>query len=305
MAVNPMQRKSRNSLLIGLIIGLVIAAGVGFILFKQINKLNEQIEAETKAKTMVYVLKEDVVANQTITADMCNKVAVSNTAVPTNATGDINGLLEQISTSGDEEEAKPVIAAVDLKKNTVLTTNLVKRTDMTDDVRKAEYNMVSLPVDLIEGEYVDIRLMLPNGQDFIVLSKKAVSFPEGLNDTIWMNLSEEEILIMSSAIVEAYMVNGAKLYAIKYVDSGSQEAAKATYVPSREVTDLMNSDANIVNKASEALKARYSDSNKALRNDYINSQVQNGTTENAATGIQESITTTKTDRKTYLESLGM
>ena len=67
----------------------------------------------------------------------------------------------------------------------------------------------------------------------------------------------------------------------------------------------MNSDANIVNKASEALKARYSESNKALRNDYINSQVQNGTTENAATGIQESITTTKTDRKTYLESLGM
>ncbi len=305
MAVNPMQRKSRNSLLIGLIIGLVIAAGVGFLLFRQINKLNQQIDEETKAKTMVYVLKEDVVANQTITAEMCNRVAVSNTAVPANATGDIDTLLNNISTSEGEGDAKPVIAAVDMKKNTVITTNLIKRTDMTDDVRKAEYNMISLPVDLVAGEYVDIRLMLPNSQDFIVLSKKAVTFPDGLNDTIWMNLSEEEILIMSSAIVEAYKINGAKLYAIKYVDSGSQGAAKATYVPSGEVTNLMNSDANIVNKASEALKARYSESNKALRNDYINSQVQNGTTENAATGIQESITTTKTDRKTYLESLGM
>ena len=122
MAVNPMQRKSRNSLLIGLIIGLVIAAGVGFLLFRQINKLNQQIDEETKAKTMVYVLKEDVVANQTITAEMCNRVAVSNTAVPANATGDIDTLLNNISTSEGEGDAKPVIAAVDMRKNTVITT---------------------------------------------------------------------------------------------------------------------------------------------------------------------------------------
>lgn len=350
MAVNPMQRKSRNSLLIGLIIGLVIAAGVGALLFREINKLNETIEKENKSKVLVYVLNTDVTAGQTLTSDMFSKVAVSNTAVPENAVGeDIESKLGEYSLAdkegnpintdkdgnlvlkkGDsttkvfvdentglyytgssanktfiETTQQPVVAAVDMYANTVITSKLIKRTDLTSDVRKAEYNMVVLPVDLITGDYVDIRLMLPNGQDFIVLSKKAVEFPEGLKDTIWMNLSEEEILIMSSAIVEAYKINGAKLYAIKYVDSGSQEAAVATYVPSGDVTSLISSDANIVNKASEALKARYSDSNKELRNNQINSQVGAGTEENAATGIQESITTTKTDRQTYLESLGM
>ena len=306
MAVNPMQRKSRNSMLIGLVIGLVIAAGVGALLFMQIKKLNETIDKENASKQSVYVLSKDVSAGEEITKNMLTMASVTKTGIPANAIGasNLDEVFTSVATDGKEDEEKTVVAAVDLKANTVITSKLIKRTDITSDVRRAEYNMVVLPVDLVAGEYVDIRLMLPSGQDFIVLSKKSISFPDGLNDTVWMNLSEEEILIMSSAIVEAYKINGAKLYAIKYVDSGSQDAATATYVPSGEVTTLMNSDNNIVNKASEALKARYSEGNKSLRNDYINNAVGAGTEEGAASGIQSSITTTKTDRKTYLESLG-
>ncbi len=32
-----------------------------------------------------------------------------------------------------------------------------------------------MPMDLVTGDYIDIRLMLPNGQDFIVVSKKEVT----------------------------------------------------------------------------------------------------------------------------------
>ena len=306
MAVNPMQRKSRNSMLIGLVIGLVIAAGVGALLFMKIKKLNETIDKENASKQMVYVLSKDVAAGEEIKKDMLTMASVTKTGIPANAMGasNLDEVFASVATDGKENEEKTVVAAVDLKANTVITPKLIKRTDITSDVRRAEYNMVVLPVDLVAGEYVDIRLMLPSGQDFIVVSKKSVAFPEGLNDTIWLDLSEEEILIMSSAIVEAYKITGAKLYAIKYVDSGSQEAATATYVPSGEVTTLMNSDNNIVNKASEALKARYSEGNKTLRNDYINNAVSSGTSEGVVSGMQSSVTTTKTDRKTYLESLG-
>ena len=42
MAKNPMQRQARNSFLIGIIIGLILTAAVGAILFMQMKKLNEQ-----------------------------------------------------------------------------------------------------------------------------------------------------------------------------------------------------------------------------------------------------------------------
>ena len=83
--------------------------------------------------------------------------------------------------------------------NTVLTSNLINRADQitTNDLRKEEYNVISLPVDLAPGEYIDVRLLLPNGQNYIVTSKKKVTIPvvngQYLSDTIQMNLTEEEI----------------------------------------------------------------------------------------------------------------
>ena len=43
-----------------------------------------------------------------------------------------------------------------------------------DDLRKQEYNMLVLPSQLATGEYIDIRLALPTGQDYVVLGKKKV-----------------------------------------------------------------------------------------------------------------------------------
>lgn len=94
----------------------------------------------------------------------------------------------------------PVLAKVDMNQNTVITPNLVMQSDarVTDDVRIQEYNMIVLPVDLATDDYVDIRLMTPGGQDFIVVSKAQVEVPineDGtyISDTIRMDLREDEI----------------------------------------------------------------------------------------------------------------
>ncbi len=47
----------------------------------------------------------------------------------------------------------------------------------SDDVRKQEYNVIVLPTQIQTGDYVDIRLSMPNGQDYIVASKKNVEIP--------------------------------------------------------------------------------------------------------------------------------
>ena len=210
-----------------------------------------------------------------------------------------------------ETTTAPVIAKIDAKANTVISQSLVARSNEidTDDVRKQEYNTIVLPIDLVTGDYIDVRLQLPSGQDFIVVSKKRATIPdvsgELLTDTVQMKMSEEEILSLSCAIVEAYKIEGAKLYATKYADAGLQQASSPTYVVNNEVASLMDSDPNIVEKAKLALGARYNSNNlKSMREQYINSTLtQKGDEENYKTKAEESITSTKETRQKYLQSL--
>ena len=67
-----------------------------------------------------------------------------------------------------------------MNKNTVLTTEMITKSNekTTDDLRKVEYNVLTLPSQLQTGEYIDVRLALPSGQDYIVVSKKQVEIPQ-------------------------------------------------------------------------------------------------------------------------------
>lgn len=204
----------------------------------------------------------------------------------------------------------PLVAKIDMDRNTVLTLDMLSLGSIvTADVRKQEYNAIVLPVDLTTGDYVDIRLMLPNGQDFIVVSKKMVELPviDGMEseETIWVNLSEDEILSMSCAIVEAYRINGAKLYATKYTDPGIQEKATPTYPISAEAYELIKADPNVTERAEKELRNRYTQELVNIRNNTINNELSK--TENSETNVpnqmNESIVKTQEERKKYLQSL--
>ena len=221
-------------------------------------------------------------------------------------------------TRGNEKQylelnSVPLVAKVDMNKNTLITTELLSKSDnmVQDDVRKQEYNMIVLPMDLVTGDYIDIRLMLPSGQDYIVVAKKEVEIPVigGVDseDTIWVNLSEDEILHLSCAIIDAYQITGAKLYATKYTEAGMQNAATPTYPINESTSRLLESDPNIVERAMQEIRARYSENNSAtLRNEYINSEISNQgdqTQTNLQTNMEESITNSQNSRKEYLDSL--
>ena len=355
MATNPMQRKARNSFLLGMLVMLIIAGLIiAFLVMQLMDKINKE---RTDAANMVnaYVLNQDVKSGQVITTDMLTLTPVNKTLVPSNATSDLsvienyalqdkegNQILTQYNNGnatmyitidnnryqvGQEEntgnfyierngqreylelDSVPIVAKVDMNANTLITTDLISRGDsvVQDDVRKQEYNVVILPIDLTTGDYIDIRLMLPNGQDFIVVSKKEVEIPvvgdtDSL-DTIWVNLSEDEILHMSSAIVDAAKLNGAKLYATKYTEPGMQNAATPTYVVSAEASALLQSDPNVLESAMEAIRNRY---NVALRNDYINNAINSQADQadtNLQTNMEESITKSLESRQDYLDSL--
>ena len=125
-------------------------------------------------------------------------------------------------------------------------------------------------------------------------------------DVSALNVSADEILTISSAIVDAYRITGAKLYVDKYTEAGMQKAATPTYVVTSETATLMDRDPNILDKAIEALRARYRaiDSTN-IRNEYINKAIEKEETpeENLQQKMQESIESTIETRQRYLDSL--
>ena len=202
----------------------------------------------------------------------------------------------------------PVVAKVSLKKNAVLTRDTISKGNNTtsDDVRRQEYNIVVLPTQIQTGDYVDIRLSLPNGQDYIVVAKKDVEIPEvdgtPSETTMWMNLTENEILSMSSAIVDAAKVQGSKLYATTYTEPGIQNAATPTYTTSKEVLKQIADDPNIVEQAKNELANRYNQSARETIDAAIQSNGEKAET-GLTTSVQESITKTQEERKKYLDAL--
>ena len=172
---------------------------------------------------------------------------IDSTVVP-------SGNLANLADLNGEEE---VISKLDLESGTVLCNSMLRNNEdaINNDTRIQEYNMIILPTLLDINEFVDIRLLLPTGQDYIVLSKKRV---ENIDEnTVSFNMSEAEILTLNNAIVESYMINGSMLYATKYIEPGMQEKSSSTYTVSREVLGLINKDSNIEQKAREELWDRY------------------------------------------------
>ena len=122
-------------------------------------------------------------------------------------------------------------------------------------------------------------------------------------NTVLLNLTEGEILMMNSAIVEAYIMPTSNLYITKYTQAGDQTAATPTYVPTTEVQNLIAVNANITAEARQNFTNRFI---PGMRDYYINPQVNQYSEEakyNIETGIQEQIEAARSAREEYLSGL--
>ena len=69
MAVNPMQRRARNSFLIGFLVALIIMALVVLLLLYKIKNLNEAKEALESKQRTVLVATADLKSGEEVTMD--------------------------------------------------------------------------------------------------------------------------------------------------------------------------------------------------------------------------------------------
>ena len=396
MAKNPMQKKARNSFILGMLITFIIMAMVVALLLVRIKNMKE-LENERLANIVnVYVLNQDVKSGQIITNDMLEKKDVNKDVVPANGTSNFQNLkqyfledksgnpvktcnkeeflkknnkeeyekfkkeiqendslkkekvlylekkeadgikeyeiktenngefqyieIEKQDSNGIKNKVKeyvelatpPLIAKIDMKKSTVLTSAMLAKSDekTTDDLRVQELNMIQLASQISADDYIDIRFRSPSGKDYIVVSKKKVEIPqvEGIDsaNSIWLKLTEDEILAMSNAIVENYIMDGSILYTAKYVEPGTQEKAIPTYVPSEEVQYLMRyNDPNIVEVAKNNVLNRYY-SNGKVRESINNEKNQvdfDEAKQKVTSGVKKEIEKAKAERQAYLDAL--
>ncbi|HOQ76447.1 MAG TPA: SAF domain-containing protein [Thermoclostridium sp.] len=256
-------RPRRFRIILAFMLGLGISATVligGYFYYRSNLAL---LESEMKAKAMeearqafneeypmslVYVFRQDKKAGEII-ADTDLEPAEANTRIiPADAVMSV-------------EEAVGMVMRCDITKNTVVTKAMFYSEEVfPDDLRLMEYSVISLPGNLEAGSFIDVRIMFPNGLDYIILSKKKVidlrREENRRDDLIRLHMTEEEILRMSSAIVDASLVDGSILYAVQYVAPDIQKEAARTYPANLEVLELIKTNPNIVSKAIETLEVR-------------------------------------------------
>lgn len=289
MAINPMQKKVRNAFLLGVLIMLVISAVLGvlayLLIFGNTNNKKEGIQ-----RREVYVTSKEIKSGEILQNGINVKLIEIETSL---STGLING----------SEISNNAVARIDLGTGTILTKTMINDAEqITNDTRTVEYNMITLPTSVNTGDYIDVRLMLPSGQDFIVISKKRIENING--EILTLNFSEGEILIMNSAIVEAYIMKASNLYATKYIEPGNQTAAINTYRPTEAVVQLISANPNIVAKAKENLNQFINSGNSIiLRQGYVDPQVlqyEAESLENIEEGILAQIEKARQARQNYL-----
>ena len=208
IGMSQIKKKTIQGILIGASVGIVVAVGVSVFSFFTIKSYRDgtnknYIENYT---TPVVVLKRNVGQGEILTQDLIETVNVNNSTVPT-------GVVDSASVVGTT--AKYNIAA-----KVPITTDMVTSEVVAADIRDVEINTVLMPSDLVEGDIIDIRITFPNGTDYIVLAQKTVD--KIYDTTFWVKLSEDEIQLLNSAVVDSYLYSGSKLYALKYSDSDAQ-----------------------------------------------------------------------------------
>lgn len=142
-----------------------------------------------------------------------------------------------------------------LRQETILSEDLVTVKDAkVENLRKICYSYIRNAYELGKGDCIDVRISFPNGADFIVLSKKEVLRTEnnehGISEGIWLSVTEEELLRMSSGVVDASMLDGAYIYATIYMNSLQKESI-VNYPVNEVVKELIKKNPNIITIAQE------------------------------------------------------
>lgn len=240
IGMSQIKKKMLQGVFIGASIGVVGIAATVFISYNIVKSYADGSNKNYQKNytTNVAVLTKDVIQGEIITDEMVVNRRIHNSTVP-----------EGALTSG---EIVGKVAKYSIAANVALTSTMFTEEIINADIRMQEVNTILMPSDLNIGDSIDIRIMFPNGTDYIVLAQKRAEQIEG--ETLWLQLSEDERLILNSAVVDSFLTQGTKLYATKYVDQDAQIKASDDAAEKAQgyVAERIKKQLPTIQKANEA-----------------------------------------------------
>ncbi len=257
MKINHRMKRTTKQYITVAIICIVIIGGASILttifvanqIKGEYNALLTEAENDRKQNQRnVYVAMSDITAGDAITDNNTKKVTVYSSQ-PQNSfiTNHEFGQLALIDIPTDTQLIK-----------TMLTDNIV-----SSELREVEYEIFNINSNIIGNDTVDIRIVFPNGENFVVLSKKVIKGITDASVMCYLWLDAQEILRMSAAIVDAALYPGTRLITTKYIEPSFQDASEVTYTPSISILELLETDPNILERSSKELEKEV---RKALEN---------------------------------------
>lgn len=135
-----------------------------------------------------------------------------------------------------------------VEPGSALYKNMFMDDELEDDMRDRDITLDRMTVGIEEGDYIDIRVTLPYGDDYVVLAHKRVY---AINDnTIKLHLNEIEWNTYQGALIDYYLNKdyGMTIYADRYIEPGLQQSAIRFYAVPGNIAALMQKNPNILDK---------------------------------------------------------
>lgn len=139
---------------------------------------------------------------------------------------------------------------VDLQPGTTLTKDLVMEEVYDEILYERDLFFDYLPVGLKVGDYIDIRLTLPYGEEFIVIQHERVQDMIDASKLVKVILNEAQLALYTSARKDyaLYKQKGLSVYITKYVEPGITDEAIPFYPVRKEMEASVEINPNIVDK---------------------------------------------------------
>ncbi len=251
-----LKRSTKQYIIVALICIIVIGCASIATIIIMTGQMKQEYEGRLKEaqqekvlnQRSVYITETAISAGDIITEDL-----VKRKTVYASQPGDIYMQEDEIGKA----------ALLDIPAGTHLLSSMLTNSSVSGELREIEYNIILVNSNIVEDDYVDVRIMFPNGEDYIILSKKVLRGYSADTGSCYLWLTEEEILRMASAAVDAFLYPGSKLYTTKYIEPNLQDGSYITYKPSISTLILIQDNPNILETAETALSSQI---RKAMEN---------------------------------------
>ncbi len=260
--------KKKGKLIIIIVVALIIIAG-GLLGYMQYTKVKNQIAIKdqeimqlqqtiTNIGDLVtaYVVRADVVAGKPVEETDLQPVDIPLSMAGTMVTN-IN-------------DTKGKFYKIGLKQGSTLTVDMLLDSKLEDSTRLFDVVTDENPLGLRPGSYVDVRISMPLGEDFVAMTHKRVhSINSGI---LKLAVTEQDIHVYNSMLVDKILYPGTRIYAVEYAEPGAQKAATSYYPVSKNVLAILEKDPNLVEAVKQDMVARR-DQLEASLNSAINPEI--------------------------------